>query len=166
MQLKIRMARDPDAPGFARLSSHLQAVHACISPAEYCETVDHEKAVAFFLSTIRSPTGLVAVAEIGNALAGYALCGLIERPENPFIPAANILYVQQIVVAPLHRRQGIGTALLSFIETASRTLGADEIALDTLVINHDAQRFFSRRGFVSAATIFRRPVTIAHPPLS
>jgi GNAT superfamily N-acetyltransferase len=64
------------------------------------------------------------------------------RAELPGVPLLN-----RLAVAPPHRNQGIGTALLTSAETRLRTMGHDRVALGVGIDNADAIRLYRRQGY-------------------
>ena len=55
--------------------------------------------------------------------------------------------LNRLAVAPPHRNQGIGTALLTSAETRLRTMGHDRVALGVGIDNADAIRLYRRQGY-------------------
>jgi GNAT superfamily N-acetyltransferase len=64
------------------------------------------------------------------------------RAELPGVPLLN-----RLAVAPPHRNQGIGTALLTNAETRLRGMGHDRVALGVGLDNADAIRLYRRQGY-------------------
>jgi len=57
-----------------------------------------------------------------------------------------------LAVTPSHRRRGIGTALLSWLEVTARTAGIKVIRLQVRSTNDAAIAFYRRVGFRATAT--------------
>lgn len=87
---------------------------------------------------------LVAVDE-SEAVVGYVYAAL-EGPDWMVLrgPAGVI---NDIVVDPNHRRQGIGQKLLSEALAALKSLGAPRVVLSTAHRNETAQALFAKAGF-------------------
>jgi len=79
-------------------------------------------------------------------LAGY-------RPQESLI-RGPFCYVDDLVVAPHVRRQGVGAALLDAVAAQARTTGLPHLVLDTALDNALGQRFYFRYGMLPAAIRF------------
>ncbi|TDC46344.1 ribosomal-protein-alanine N-acetyltransferase [Jiangella ureilytica] len=80
------------------------------------------------------------VAEAGGVVVGYA--GL-QAPSHPG-DAADVL---TIAVAPSSQRGGVGTLLMTALETEARRRGAGELLLEVRADNDPALAFYARHGF-------------------
>ncbi len=80
------------------------------------------------------------VAEAGGEVVGYA--GL-QAPVFAGDPAD----VMTIAVAPACQRGGVGTLLMTALETEARHRGATELLLDVRADNEPAKTFYARHGF-------------------
>lgn len=65
--------------------------------------------------------------------------------------------VRNIYVAPDHRRQGIGTALLKDAERRLRDRGVDRLALEVMAENESARRFYQRHGYTPHRISLEKP---------
>jgi GNAT superfamily N-acetyltransferase len=63
------------------------------------------------------------VAEIGRKVVGHIYGAIVNRAENEFNWSDSCLYIYQIDVDDDARRQGAGTALITFIRDRARALG-------------------------------------------
>ena len=79
---------------------------------------------------------------IGGAFR-YLGLALFDRKPEP-----GELLMDGIVVAPDARGNGIGTRLLSEVETFARDHGFLQVRLDVVDTNPDARRLYERKGFV------------------
>ncbi|MEM4780378.1 MAG: GNAT family N-acetyltransferase [Halalkalicoccus sp.] len=84
------------------------------------------------------------VARDGREVRGFVMFS-IERRLYATDAVRGI--VHNLFVVPDSRGRGIGSALLSAAETALFERGAELIALETLVENEDARRFYDERGY-------------------
>jgi ribosomal protein S18 acetylase RimI-like enzyme len=83
------------------------------------------------------------------ALNGYVCLEFIRGLGHTFTRARDWLYVHQLGVHPLHRRRGVGRALMSQVDTLAQEVGVSEVGLDTWSFNADAIRFFEALGFTA-----------------
>lgn len=67
-----------------------------------------------------------------------------------FLSVDDILkpYIQTLYVKPDYFRQGVGKALLDFIESFARSKGASALSLDVEVSNFGAISFYTKHKFV------------------
>lgn len=88
----------------------------------------------------------VVVARVGGApLAGFAVMSYGEQDAH----------LQLFAVAAAQRRQGVGSALLDWLEATARTAGIGVIRLETRIGNRGAQAFYRACGYVAAGTVPR-----------
>ena len=80
----------------------------------------------------------------------FSECAWYQRPE--------VWYFGQYAVDPLSQGQGIGGALMHFVEEVAREGGAAELALDTSEQAARLIAFYTRRGYRQVETI-QWPVT-------
>ena len=87
----------------------------------------------------------VAVAEIGNELAGFGIMGYHDSDAHLMLFA----------VRPSQRRKGVGTALLHWLEVIAVTAGVELIWLEARANNTEALAFYRARGYRLLDTIHR-----------
>jgi ribosomal protein S18 acetylase RimI-like enzyme len=105
---------------------------------------------------------VVAVEEAGSADAGAETVvgaavlgadttgGLLDPPS---------VYVSHLLVAPAHRKRGVGRALVSAAAGYAEELGLDSVVVAVAPTTRDANRFFARLGF--APLVIRRVAPVA-----
>ena len=91
------------------------------------------------------PSRITLVAEVDRASVGYVGVWLGYGYESDE-PHARIM---ALVVAPEHRRSGIGRALLTSAEAWSRSQGARLVLLNSGDHRADAHGFYERMGYAS-----------------
>lgn len=89
--------------------------------------------------------GLSFVAVEDGQLIGCVMCGHDGRRG----------YLQHLAVAPSHRRQGIGSALVAGCVSALEGHGILKLHIDVLVDNTAAAAFWARRGWKKRDDIHR-----------
>jgi N-acetylglutamate synthase-like GNAT family acetyltransferase len=62
--------------------------------------------------------------------------------------AGDKLLIENLAVAPLYQRRGVGGTLLAFAEERAETLGLGEITLYTHVLMTENQAYYSKRGYL------------------
>ena len=96
-----------------------------------------------FRPLLDRPATEVYVARRGGAKLGFARVTVYTFSSQPLI--------NTLVVEPEARNQGIGSALLRFVE--QRFAGQRFVYLQVSEFNHDAQRLYQRHGFVQVGEI-------------
>jgi ribosomal protein S18 acetylase RimI-like enzyme len=101
----------------------------------------------FLVSQLGKPEKLLLVAERDEAAVGYVFGGMEGFDYMALRGPAAVLY--DLVVAPAHRRGGVGTALLDAAFADLKKRGAPRVLLFTAYKNCGAQSLFERAGFRS-----------------
>jgi len=94
---------------------------------------------------IRQPETNVVVAESGAELVGFGLMQYLDDQ-------AHLLLFG---VEPIYRRQGIGSGLLSWLETCAITAGIELIFLESRASNAAARGFYGVHGYRELAVMPR-----------
>ena len=82
----------------------------------------------------------VVCAHTGGSLVGVAI----------FKDKGATREIEQIAVSPAQQGQGIGSALINWIELDGKRRGIEELALDTAEMMTDLIRLYQRHGFFIA----------------
>jgi len=131
--MSIREALASDAQAWARLRAQLWPD---------CPLERHELEVALLARS----AGVVALAVRAGEPVGFAEVSIradhVEGTSSTPVP-----YLEGWYVAAAHRRRGIGTALLEFVEAWARKRGYREIASDAELDNEASILLHGRRGF-------------------
>ena len=145
--LSIRPAALADEAALGRLAAGLVAVHHAFDPARFIgPTSDTARGYGAFLrSRIGREDSILLVAEEAGELVGYCYAA-IEGPDYMALrgPAGVI---NDVIVDPERRGQGIGRRLLDEILAALTERAVPRAVLFTADRNAGAQRLFARLGF-------------------
>src|SRR5262249_27673446 len=143
----IRRATQADLPTLGRLGALLVRAHHEFDPKRFIAASSRtETGYAGFLGTqLTSPDVAVFVADQDGDVIGYTYAGVEGHDWMSLRGPAGVLH--DLVVDPLHRRNGVGRALL--IETLAflKSQGAPRVVLSTAAPNEGAQRLFASVGF-------------------
>jgi len=85
----------------------------------------------------------MCVAVEGDAVAGVAVYRMVE---NTFV--GKQLYVDDLVTDEKRRSQGVGRALLGYLEGKARAAGFENLSLDSGTQRQQAHKFYFREGMV------------------
>jgi ribosomal protein S18 acetylase RimI-like enzyme len=147
MTFAIRRATEADLPTLGRLGALLVQAHHDFDPQRFiAATARTQSGYASFLGTqLARPDAAVFVADEGGAVIGYSYSGVEGHDWMSLRGPAGVLH--DLVVDPLHRRNGVGRALL--IETLAflKSQGSPRVVLSTAAQNESAQRLFASAGF-------------------
>jgi len=145
--MNIRRAVSTDSSLLSALCTDVQSLHAEHHPDLFKMPDGEDFALSFFDQMLSDSMIFIYIAEEAGGAAGYILCKIVERPENPFTFSSRYLHVDQISVRPGSRGRGIGTALIEQAETLARELSMDKVQLDSWDFNIKAHSFFERMGY-------------------
>jgi len=145
--VKVRPAIASDRAPLGRLGALLVGEHHDFDPKRFIAPLPNlsERYGDFLIGQSQRPDMRVLVAERDDTVVGYAFAGIEGNDYMALRGPAGVIY--DLVVDPDHRRQGIGSALLSATLDALTGLGAPRALLFTADKNHVAQALFDKSGF-------------------
>ena len=143
----VRAAAAADLPAIGRLGALLVRVHHEFDPRRFIAASPRtEQGYASFLgSQLDKKDVIVLVAEGNGEVLGYAYASVEGYDYMSLRGPAGVL--NDIVVDPAHRGQGIGRKLLDAAMAALELRGAPRVVLSTAERNEPAQRLFAKAGF-------------------
>ncbi len=124
------------------LRSGDEPVLECVAPDVFDHAVDPDAARQF----LADPRHHLVVALEGGVVIGFASGVHYLHPDRP----RPELWVNEIAVAPSHRRGGVGRALLDALIEIGRALGCAEAWVLTERGNRPATALYASRGGVEA----------------
>ena len=89
------------------------------------------------------------------ASIGAEVTGVMGVRPVATLSRGRFLHIDDLVVHPRYRRQGVGTALLDWAESHARLIGLDSIYLDSLT---DALEFYRGLGYLPHGSVLVRKV--------
>lgn len=143
----IRPARPDDLQAIGRLGALLVTEHHDFDPKRFIAPMPSlpQRYGEFLVSQIDRPEMLVLVAEREGQAVGYVYAGVEGNDYMALRGPAGV--IQDLVVDPANRRQGVGRALLDAALEILRERGAPRALLSTAEKNQVAQAMFERAGF-------------------
>jgi tRNA threonylcarbamoyl adenosine modification protein YeaZ/ribosomal-protein-alanine acetyltransferase len=145
--LRPLYVRRPDAEQDRDLAGF--SIEPLSSPA------DLDAVLAIEAESFMSPwTREMYLAELDNA--GVSFCYLARDTSRRVLGFCSFwrlldeLHINNLAVAPAHRRRGVATALLRFVLKEGRRLGARRATLEVRRSNDPARRLYDRLGFSTA----------------
>ncbi len=91
----------------------------------------------FFLQELKVPCGRSLLASVEGKTVGYVIYWLLP----------NEVDIHNLAVTPVHRRHGIGKALLKAAIDEARQRGSGQVTLEVRKSNEAAQRLYHSLGF-------------------
>ncbi|MBS1623100.1 MAG: GNAT family N-acetyltransferase [Bacteroidetes bacterium] len=140
-----RRANSADVPQMLPLWRYLIDIHAPVEPM--FEVVDGAEAkfAEFVKSLLEKENYRVIVAEDEGKIAGYVIAHVSLTPDVFVI--RRRMYVQDMVIEPAYRRQGIAKQLMSEVLDFAREQEVEKIDLLVAVQNEGANKFWQEMGF-------------------
>jgi len=160
MNVSIRQATLEDAALLALLNYSVHEIHVAQMPARYKPTRrDSPEVRAAFVQRLQTDDRLNYIAEVAGTAVGYIACERREVEDNPFTQPMTVLYIDQMGVEAAYRGQGVGSALLKFVEQVAREQGIDTLTLGVAAFNDGALRLYERHGFVLVSLRLMRKIS-------
>jgi GNAT superfamily N-acetyltransferase len=154
---RVRQATDADARSIAVLNDFVQALHVEHRPDRF-KPPDVDTFTAVVEGWLRSANRRIWLADDSNGTPiGYVMGVRFDRPPNALVAGATVVELDQVVVDPTARGQGIATALCGAVLQWASALGADRVELSTWAFNDSAQSLFASLGFTPDYLRLSRP---------
>lgn len=158
MDFTTRLADAAEAEQVADLNGIVQQLHYEQRPDWF-----KQPNASAFLPVVRawlsSESTVVFVAQGADGdLLGYSVGVRHERPDNALIHGATFVELDQVVVVPSARREGVGRSLCTAVLDWAKATGVDRVELSTWAFNDTAQRAFEGLGFTSTVRRMSLPL--------
>lgn len=147
MSIAIRPATVEDAELLAALNVPVQQMHADMMPHIFKPAVVTPALIEHYQNALAGENTAAYIAEVDGMPAGYILCHIQLRPDNPFTFARQILYIDEISVNPEYRRRGCGQELIQVALKLAREKQLTRVVLDMWNFNDGAHQFYLSQGF-------------------
>jgi len=157
--ITVRPAIVEDADAIDCLTVEVQQLHCEALPDTFKLPSDRLFSREKLATLLQDANSTVAVAESKGEVIGYVYGVTMHRPENDFKKAEKYMYIQQIGVRTDARRQGVGRALIAFIERRALASAVTALQLDYWEFNTRAQSFFESCGFSASQVMMRRTLS-------
>jgi len=144
--MNIRRADLTDIDALEKLNREVQEIHIRNYPRIFKET-SSEEVKSWFRSLFEEEDVYIFMACEETDSVGYVILRTLTHPENPFIYAVKIAYIDQICVTQSQRGRGVGRKLMEHAIEHAVNLGFDRIELDVWHKNTNAREAFEKIGF-------------------
>ena len=144
--MRIRFAKEEDLDAVNELRRQVNDLHIEGRPdvfrAGFCDEMrDYVHVI------MEDPEQAIVVAEVGQTICGYAVLHHFHKPESPFKREQDFLSIEEFGVDRACHRQGIGSAMITFIRDHARDEGIRSVKLNVWEFNQDALAFYETAGF-------------------
>ena len=154
--LGVRRAERSDIDALLRLSHQLGLTHFDNAPEAFVQPSDAEK--DFLLSALDETARVFLVAEIDGDIVGFVTAKITRNESIPFLISSPICRVGTIVVDEASKGSGIGRMLMSHCDDWAKAQGAEQIRLEVMSFNEDAERFYKELGYKDQSKTLWKPV--------
>ncbi|MFD1432640.1 GNAT family N-acetyltransferase [Lacticaseibacillus yichunensis] len=108
---------------------------------------------------IRSATNTIFVASDDGTAIGFAIVSEAEITADPSFVPHHLALLQELWVAPSHRREHVGRALLNASLAWAKQRQLDFLQLNVLAANEAARDFYQAVGFSTTQLTMNYPLT-------
>jgi len=141
----FRDAVPADAIALAKLGadSFTQTFGHLYKPADLRLFLENHTVTAW-AEELANPAFAVRVAQIEDALIGFAKLG---PAQLPFTPESGAIELRQLYVLGPWQGAKVGGDLMEWVIATARSCDSNALFLSVFTDNHGARRFYTRRGF-------------------
>jgi len=157
-RLRIRPAVVTDLAAICRLAEQLAEQHHDHAPDTFATPSGGWRDQDYWAAQLEPEDGVLFVAEADDQLVGFVTARLSDTHSISFLQPLILCRIGTLVVAASHRRHGVGARLLAQVEAWARDNDADEIRLEVMEFNQDAQAFYARQDFHGQSRILAKPL--------
>jgi len=153
MSVLVRAAEPSDGPALVALIGVVQALHVAQRPETF-RPISRPEIAAWLAEDTHDSASTIWVAEMDGAVCGYLRSVIRKQAENPFVYERTWLELDQLCVDPAQRRKRVAEALVAAATAYADAHGFRDVELSAWAFNHDAQRAFTKLGFVPKVVRF------------
>jgi diamine N-acetyltransferase len=146
--LNIRPAAAADYERLSVLWKGVEYVHHQALPHMFRKPDDEGPTRFAVESLLAAPDSTILVAETDNEIAGFVTLQIYRIEQTPRMRGRCFVMIENMAVDRLHRRRGIGRALLRAAEDWTVQRGIAVLQLFVWEFNDTAARFYESEGFV------------------
>lgn len=146
--MEVRKAQTSDIDELIEINLEVHAIHLQERPEDFKE-LSAEDIRSSLSHVLFQESAEIFVCCDEEQIKGYILVRIVTPPENPVQRVRTFLYVDQIDVKEVYRRQRFGTLLLDAAKKFAMQQGLELVILDVWEFNREAVAFFRSQGFES-----------------
>ena len=156
--MKIRIATENDLDDICVLSDQINTTHHRNAPNIFSKPDRSERDRVFWLNNIAKENSVFFVIESDGKVQGFITARITENTEITFLVRKKVCRIGTIVVADTQQRKGLGKAMMQKIEQWALDAGADEIVLEVMQFNSNAQQFYDSIGYANQSHILSKSI--------
>ena len=142
--LNIRQACIEDISVIKKLQFQLNEYHQANLPDDFLSPEEIEQKIDLH-KIIESEKSIVLIAESNEQLVGYIFGELWDR-KSWTLKQRKIASIEQIIVEPNFRSQGVGLKLIEAFEDNAISKGGEELWLEVYSFNESALSLYRKAG--------------------
>ncbi|UXI02614.1 GNAT family N-acetyltransferase [Photobacterium sp. TY1-4] len=154
--MNVRIAIADDIEAICRLGYQINQQHHRHVPHVFSNPAQSDSGSAFWLELMAADNTIFYVSEVESRISGFIVARLTQNTELSFLNSTRICRVNTIVVDEECQGCGIGNALMTAVERWAVANQADEMRLEVMEFNHQAQQFYDRQGFGTQSRIMSK----------
>ena len=88
----------------------------------------------------------VAIDDESGDILGYGFCAIIDTAETSNMKPRRELYIDDLCVDEVYRRNGIGQIIFDYIREYAKEIGSYHLTLNVWACNPSAMKFYEKQG--------------------
>lgn len=154
--MNVRIAIPSDIEAICRLGYQINQLHYRHMPHVFSDPARSDSGSAFWLDLMAADNTIFYVSEIESRVSGFIVARLTQNTDVSFLNTNRICRVNTIVVDQECQGSGIGAALMTAVEQWAVKNQADEMRLEVMEFNRQAQQFYAYQGFGTQSRIMSK----------
>ncbi len=144
--MEIRFAKENELDRVNELRKQVNELHVEGKPDVFKPGFGDE--LRDFIHTIwKDPEQEIVVADADGIICGVAVIHHIYKAENPFMHERDFIDIDEFCVDEGYRRQGVASAMITFIKNYTKEKGFKRLELNMWEFNQSALEFYENAGF-------------------
>lgn len=144
--MKIRLAEYTELDEINVLRKQVNDLHAKGNPEFFKEGFSKELQ-DFLVDIWNNEKCKIVVAVDSSRILGYSFFSVAHKKETLYMRGRDYLDIDEICVDKDHRRQGVASSIMKYIENYAKEIGIERIELNLCEFNEEALSFYEKSGF-------------------
>ncbi len=144
--MEIRLAEYTELDEINVLRKQVNNLHAKGKPEFFKEGFSKELQ-DFLVDIWNNEKCKIVVAVDSGRIIGYSIFSIAPKKEALFMRGMDYLDIDEICIDKDHRRQGIASSIMKYIENYAKKIGIERIVLNMWEFNEEARSFYEKSGF-------------------
>lgn len=144
--MEIRLAEYTELDEINVLRKQVNNLHAKGKPEFFKEGFSKELQ-DFLVDIWNNEKCKIVVAVDSGRIIGYSIFSIAPKKEALFMRGMDYLDIDEICIDKDHRRQGIASSIMKYIENYAKKIGIERIVLNMWEFNEEAHSFYEKSGF-------------------